>query len=304
MTFHKYALSIPIICCLTALMSCEGGQKDKEQSKDQNQQQTFQERFFNRLDQEGAPRKEFQATPNELHYKIYDSGQSQNHPEMGDVVQMDMFTSTNQNVMLVNTLLNNKYYYMQVDTPASKGDIVELLPKLTQGDSTLAWAMAEHAFTNRLPDPIEPNDTVYTYIKVHDVYNESEKIQNYLQTNDLKRQSKALKDDLYIAYRQEGNGRSISTGDSIAIHFEGYLMNEKMFNSTRIHDNPLKFVYGEKEIIKGWDIALKHLQEGDQVTLVMHSKFAYGEKGNRPVIPPFTPLIFDIEVLKVFQQPA
>ncbi len=304
MTFHQYALSIPILCSLIALVGCEGSNKNKEQTRDQTKQQTFQDRFFNRLDQDGDPRKGFQATTNELHYNIYDSGQSRKHPKIGDVVQMDMFTSTNQNVMLVNTLLNNKYYYMQVDTPAFKGDIVELLPKLTQGDSTLAWAMAEHAFNNRLPDPIEPDDTVYTYIKVHDFYNESEKIQSYLQSNDLKHQATSLKDDLYMAYRQKGSGSRISNGDSISIHFDGYLMNQKMFNSTNVHNNPLKFVYGKKKIIRGWEIALKHLREGDKVTLVMHSKYAYGQEGNRPVIPPFSPLVFDIDILKVFQKPA
>jgi FKBP-type peptidyl-prolyl cis-trans isomerase len=60
-----------------------------------------------------------------------------------------------------------------------------------------------------------------------------------------------------------------------------------------------KFQLGAGQVIKGWDLGVPCMLEGETRELVVASDLAYGAAGRGSAIPPNTPLIFTIELLKL-----
>ncbi len=57
--------------------------------------------------------------------------------------------------------------------------------------------------------------------------------------------------------------------------------------------------FAPNQVIKGWTEAMQLMAEGDKWRLHIPYNLAYGERGSPPKIPPFSPLVFDIEIHKV-----
>ena len=94
------------------------------------------------------------------------------------------------------------------------------------------------------------------------------------------------------------------TNTMVAVHYVGYytdsLQNKVVFDSSFERSKPFIFNAGKGEVIKGWDIALQHLSEGDWAKVHIPSELAYGKRGVPPLILQDQDLIFDIYVVKFF----
>lgn len=68
---------------------------------------------------------------------------------------------------------------------------------------------------------------------------------------------------------------------------------------------PAKFAIGVRQVIPGWDEGLLLLPKGSKAKLIIPSELGYGERGDgRGVIPPFAPLVFDIELIDILKPVA
>jgi len=102
----------------------------------------------------------------------------------------------------------------------------------------------------------------------------------------------------------EGSGATASSGDSLTVHYEGWLfdINEPdfhgtMFDST-IGGDPYTFRLGQGEVIAGWDQGLVGMRVGGKRTLIVPAYLGFGRSGNGP-IPPNAALVFDVELVDV-----
>lgn len=91
----------------------------------------------------------------------------------------------------------------------------------------------------------------------------------------------------------------------VELHYEGFLVSTgEKFDSSR-EQNYAMVVHldippsGKSAVILGWEIALRELKAGEQVELIIASRYAYGKDGSPPDIPPDADLRFEIEVLDV-----
>ena len=129
---------------------------------------------------------------------------------------------------------------------------------------------------------------------------EAQSIAKYLSDNKLNVQPDA--DSVYFLSRQNGTGKKIEAGDSVDLLYTGMFLNGKVFDASHLHPKGqelLKVVYEpDMRLIKGWVLALGTMSEGDKVRILLPSSLGYGEHGIGP-IPPYSPLLFDIEVVKV-----
>jgi peptidyl-prolyl cis-trans isomerase A (cyclophilin A) len=103
---------------------------------------------------------------------------------------------------------------------------------------------------------------------------------------------------LYVIKLFETSGKVIHAGDTVTVHYEGRLLNNKVFDSSYERKKPITFVVGVGQVIEGWDDGLMLLKEGESATLIIPSQLGYGNQQVGP-IPPNSPMVFKIEVLKV-----
>lgn len=95
----------------------------------------------------------------------------------------------------------------------------------------------------------------------------------------------------------EGEGPAVASGARVQVHYTGMFTNGKKFDSSRDRGNPIEFVLGKKQVIKGWDIGIEGMKKGEARQLLIPYPLAYGERGYPGVIPPKSTLIFDVELV-------
>lgn len=130
---------------------------------------------------------------------------------------------------------------------------------------------------------------------------ESASITAYLQANHYEN-VKPTADSIYFLERGKAKGRQIKDGDSIEVAYTGMLLDGTVFDQSgkgADHGN-FKLVYSPTAgVIQGWIKVLGTMHEGEKVKVLLPSAMAYGPRGAGQMIAPFTPLLFDIEVIKV-----
>lgn len=109
--------------------------------------------------------------------------------------------------------------------------------------------------------------------------------------------SNGLKIDEYVY----GTGdRSTKFGDTIAVHYVGYLTNGQVFDtSLKGEKKPFAFKLGGGQVIQGWDIGLQDMHMGSVRRLTIPAALAYGANGHPPSIPANSTLIFDVQLMGI-----
>lgn len=95
-----------------------------------------------------------------------------------------------------------------------------------------------------------------------------------------------------------GTGSAVISGDTIVVHYKGFFMDGKVFDSSYDRNEPFTITTGANQVIPGFDQGVIGMKVGGLRKLLIPSSFAYGEKGAGP-IPPNTPLVFEVELLEI-----
>ncbi len=97
----------------------------------------------------------------------------------------------------------------------------------------------------------------------------------------------------------EGTGESPASGKNVTVHYTGYLLDGKKFDSSVDRGKPFTFVIGYGQVIKGWDEGVATMKIGGKRKLIIPSTLGYGARGAGAVIPPNAELIFDVELIAI-----
>lgn len=97
----------------------------------------------------------------------------------------------------------------------------------------------------------------------------------------------------------EGTGPQPKAGDSVRVHYTGWLENGKKFDSSHDRREPLVFPIGRGHVIKGWDEGVGSMKVGGKRKLVIPASLGYGDRGAGGVIPPGATLIFEVELVGI-----
>ncbi len=121
---------------------------------------------------------------------------------------------------------------------------------------------------------------------------------SFLETNGQRDSVETTASGLQYIVIEEGKGLVPNLTDSVVVHYTGYFIDGRAFESTIPSGQPARFI--PLGLIPGWQEALTMMNEGARYRLYVPFELAYGEQGSGP-IPPYSTLVFDIELLKVIR---
>ena len=121
--------------------------------------------------------------------------------------------------------------------------------------------------------------------------------EKYLAENAKKEGVTVLPSGLQYMVLKEGNGNKPKATDTVKCHYEGFLIDGTVFDSSVERGEPAEFALNQ--VIAGWTEGLQLLQEGAKYRFFIPYILGYGEGGAGASIPPFATLIFDVELLEV-----
>lgn len=118
---------------------------------------------------------------------------------------------------------------------------------------------------------------------------------------DDKKEEKVIttKSGLKYVELKEGTGDAAKSGDTVSVHYTGWLKDGTKFDSSLDRKQPFDFPLGKGRVIKGWDEGVAGMKPGGKRKLIIPAELAYGKRGAPPVIPPDAELTFEVELLKI-----
>jgi FKBP-type peptidyl-prolyl cis-trans isomerase FkpA len=96
-----------------------------------------------------------------------------------------------------------------------------------------------------------------------------------------------------------GTGATAQAGQTVTVHYTGWLENGKKFDSSVDRGQPFSFPLGAGRVIKGWDEGVQGMKVGGKRKFIIPSNLGYGARGAGGVIPPNATLIFEVQLLGV-----
>lgn len=110
------------------------------------------------------------------------------------------------------------------------------------------------------------------------------------------KKSKELANGAIIQITQKGKGKQPKATDTVKVHYEGTLLNGKVFDSSIKRGQPAEFPLNQ--VISCWTLGLQEMKTGSKAKLYCPPATAYGDRQSGP-IPAGSLLVFDVELLEI-----
>lgn len=257
----------------------------------------------------------FKQHPSGLQYRFFEMNPQGENPSVGDILVISMKIATSSGAVVDES----SFYRLQLSNPVYKGDFHTGLALLQVGDSACfkldAFDFFEKSRKRDLPAQFQQGDPVLVYVRLKNILSindlETERLayyhsgpdqemnllQEYLELTNTR--VTPTESGLYYIEKKKGTGKRAVPGSRLTVHYTGKTIDGKVFDSSLNRGNPLVFVLGQGQVIKGWDEGFAFMSEGTQARLIIPSDLAYGKEGYRDIILPYSTLVFDVEVIRV-----
>lgn len=250
-----------------------------------------------------------------IYYKFYGDVHSKaQQPSRLDFVMVNLAVRTTDKTILPATMRE-----LPIDS-VYKGDLFSAFRMMHEGDSATfvfdGKNFYEHFIGRNYPYGDKP---IYVDVKMINCVTRAEKktqvdamlkqresaepleIQNYLKSHHITAKPNA--DGIYYVQTRKGAGKSPVKNDKLQIRYTCKTLDGVMVDASASHGDTVSFTLGAGKVLPVWEKAMYMMREGEKATFVIPSKWAYGKKGRGNgrtyIIKPFTPLVMDIELVKV-----
>lgn len=264
--------------------------------------------------------KGYKQTENGLYYRFEQQDKNAQQVQEGDVLVGEMTIRLDTTVLRTNVGRTER---LMPAIPTYDGVLHEGILMMHLGDKATfaieADSMAKFMQPNQMPPMYEKGKGMKFYyeINLQDIVTkeefaaeqanyeaemekardaEPELIANYVKENNIKVQPNA--DGLYVIVKKQGKGTKVAVGRQVAIHYTGRLIDGTVFDSS-VGNEPLSYVVGQMGLIRGWEEGVMGQPEGTQLQLIIPSAMGYGPQGAGQMIPPYSTLIFDLDIVSV-----
>ena len=103
--------------------------------------------------------------------------------------------------------------------------------------------------------------------------------------------------ELEIEDQIVGDGEEAVAGQTVEVHYTGWLTDGTKFDSSHDRNDTFSFKLGGGQVIAGWDQGVAGMKIGGTRKLTIPSDLGYGERGAGGVIPPNATLVFKVELI-------
>jgi len=121
--------------------------------------------------------------------------------------------------------------------------------------------------------------------------------QKYLDENREREGVNSTESGLQFRVITQGEGAIPARKDRVRVHYTGKLIDGTVFDSSVMRGEPAEFPVSG--VIPGWIEALTLMPVGSKWELTIPQNLAYGERGAGASIPPFSTLVFEVELLEI-----
>ena len=121
--------------------------------------------------------------------------------------------------------------------------------------------------------------------------------ENFLAENKLKEGVQTTPSGLQYLILTPSEGEKPQPTDTVKVHYTGTLMDGKVFDSSVERGEPIEFPLNG--VIPGWTEGLQLMSVGSKYKFYIPYQLAYGERGAGGVVPPYSPLVFEVELLGI-----
>ena len=239
--------------------------------------------------------------------------------KLDDVVTLNLKYITSKDSLVFDSWKMGKPIQLKIAKSSFKGDLMDGLTLLTVGDSASFLINADSLFTKTFGAPrpafIDSSSFLSFTVKVistttdaalkaeelkaekENAMKENEVIAKYIADKQMT-PSKSSSGLMYVI-SEPGTGEQAQAGKTVKVHYTGRLLDGTKFDSSLDRNEPIEFKLGQGMVIKGWDEGIALLKVGGKALLIIPSDLAYGSRGAGGVIPPFSPLTIEVELVSV-----
>lgn len=248
-------------------------------------------------------------------YQIHEEGDSKQKAKEGDIISFDLVikSESNDTLTIVDSYKNGEPFEIALQKGPFKGSFENGLFYIAEGDSATIFVKADSLYT-KAQQPLPPGVTAGSDLKFIVKMRKVMTAEEFAQETEKKKADEgkiiadyvaksmagAQKDEngIYSVVNKPGSGAAVMSGDTVTVHYKGTLLSGEEFDSS-IGGEPIKFPVGMNYVIPGWEKALMAMKPGEKRTVVIPSELAYGPAGAGGIIKPFSPLRFEMELVKV-----
>lgn len=108
-----------------------------------------------------------------------------------------------------------------------------------------------------------------------------------------------MSEELQIEDQVVGEGDEAVAGQTVEVHYTGWLTDGTKFDSSHDRDETFSFKLGAGQVIQGWDQGVAGMKVGGTRKLTIPSGMGYGASGAGGVIPPNATLVFKVDLISV-----
>jgi FKBP-type peptidyl-prolyl cis-trans isomerase len=268
----------------------------------------------------------FKKTDGGLLYKFYQQNKDARQAQVGDILEGYIVIMSDSIIKYQS--VKPEIFFQISEQSMFSGDINEGLSLVHEGDSVV-FKVSVDSMAKYQGGVNTTGQQYATYgIKVTRIFSKSEYfaeqaaeaermkpiedslINNYLKENKLS--VKPTESGLYFIPVRKGSGAKLMQGETVKINYVGKMLDGRVFDGNweselkkagvntedgRGRFNPMQITLGVGQVIPGFEEAIMLMQTGGRATVIIPSSLAYGAQGNQS-IPPFSPLVFDLEIVK------